>query len=599
MRKASIQLLGLLLLLLIITTSWGKVALSVAQPSSAQKAFLPLVMKPRDDLTVSEVKVIQGTSLSDSYLISIADRETLVRVFVGTSNGDPVSEVTGRLCGYNAGGLSLGCMYADNGTITPPSQEEVLDSTLNFKLPMAWVKPGYAYHVDVDPVDLNPNNATAAVRFPSTDKQPFNFVPVSKLEVTVVPIEYRPYQSSQSFLPKTDDISYLTELPVKVFPVSKINYHNHANFTYTPTSAEENLDQILGWINLLADLTAVHAMEDPTGIKNYYGLVNVFGAHGCDGGCITGIGWLGGTGKNKTAAGWSGSDADRQAASETMVHEIGHNFNRKHVVCTGSEDNPDLDYPYANGAIGQFGLDVIKGTLFQPDSYYDFMSYCDPTWTSDYTYWNIYQYRKDTLTSAALASEVGKAYYVSGVISPDGEITLRPVYSQTTRVPVYGMGSHTLDLLDYSGRTVASYLFNPVEIADSGGYRGFSLFVPLESDLGGLRVLQGTKVLVEKIDLNKLVTRDMNQASVAVDRIGDQMHLRWSAPIEQDVVYRIRLSKDGGKIWQVLALNWSRREFLLPAGLNDGLLEIQSSDGLPISTTIVNLPGSRSGSGTN
>ncbi|HEX6306512.1 MAG TPA: hypothetical protein VFZ76_20090 [Anaerolineales bacterium] len=589
MRKRLFQLVVVGFILLALVMSWGEPGSVVAQPGTASRIHLPLITRPPAGLVVSQVKVIQGTSASTGYAVYIAGRETLVRVFVGTTNGSSVSGVTARLCGYAAGGQSLGCIYADNSPVSTPSQEGSLGSTLNFRLPLAWVEPGFAFQVDLNPVDLDPNHTSGAGHFPLSGKQAVNFVSVPDLDIVVIPINYRPYQSSQTFVPETDNLSYLTYLAIKVFPVSTIQYYDHAFFAYAPAGDDENLDEAEGWIKLLTNLTNLHNMEDPTGQKNYYGLVNSYQAHGCTNGCITGIGWLGGSGKQKSALGWSGFGAGTLAASETMIHELGHNFGRKHVACSGKEGNVDGSYPYSGGLIGQFGLDVVDGDLYQPDEYADYMSYCDKTWTSDYTYWNIYKYRQNTQTSSATSTEAVEALYVSGIISPEGAVSLQPVYSQWTQIPAFTAGSHRLEVLDSNGRTAASYAFTPYEMADSGGYSGFGFFLPAEDDLGGLRVLQGGQILAEKYAAVESKSLDMVPESWSIDRSASQPRLRLPDAKENELVYRIRGSQDGGQTWEVLALDWTEAMFPLAAELDGGLVEIQSSDGLHTQTVLLDL----------
>jgi hypothetical protein len=69
----------------------------------------------------------------------------------------------------------------------------------------------------------------------------------------------------------------------------------------------------------------------------------------------------------------------------TFVHEVGHNQGRRHVPC-GDPASVVEDYPYRDGMIGNFGFDVVTWTL-HPPTHRDYMSYCDPSWMSDYG-WN-------------------------------------------------------------------------------------------------------------------------------------------------------------------------------------------------------------------
>src|SRR4030067_1613543 len=142
-------------LVVLILTAWMEISSPLAKAKASEaltpRAFLPLCLKTDIDLPVAAVKVIQATSASDSFAAHIAGRPALARVFVATSTGKSISGVTARLCGDDWANTSLGCILPDNGSITAPSKENKLSRTLNFSLPTGWLRPGYSYHVDLDP----------------------------------------------------------------------------------------------------------------------------------------------------------------------------------------------------------------------------------------------------------------------------------------------------------------------------------------------------------------------------------------------------------------------------------------------------------------
>jgi hypothetical protein len=104
----------------------------------------------------------------------------------------------------------------------------------------------------------------------------------------------------------------------------------------------------------------------------------------CGGGCVAGLGMIGGpTDEYSRAAiglGFSG-----QSAVETGVHEIGHTHGRQHTPCGGAAGT-DPNYPHQGAAIGVWGYDLVNHTLYPPNDTADFMSYCSPAWVSDYTF---------------------------------------------------------------------------------------------------------------------------------------------------------------------------------------------------------------------
>lgn len=70
---------------------------------------------------------------------------------------------------------------------------------------------------------------------------------------------------------------------------------------------------------------------------------------------------------------------------ETFVHEIGHTQGRQHVACPGAAAaGPDVTYPYAGGSIGVWGFGVRDFQIRNPNTHTDYMSYCEPTWVSDW-----------------------------------------------------------------------------------------------------------------------------------------------------------------------------------------------------------------------
>jgi hypothetical protein len=556
---------------------------------------MPFINRAGTDLSISGVKVIQGTSASGNFMVYIAGRPTEVRVFIGTGSGNSVTEVTGQMCGFDEAGVRKSCISPINPSITVPSKEGDLDSTLNFILPSTWLKLGFSYSVEIHSNTLVEEPDKANNRFPMQGTQPFNFEPTPALNIVIVPIEYRPFSEDNLYVPETSDLDYLTQLPSRILPVAEINFEDHLFFPYTPVDTKYNLDNIYGygWVQLLSSLTTLHNLEDPAGNKHYYGLVNSYAAHQCGNGCITGIGYLGGEGAFKTAAGWSGWGSGTEAAAETLAHELGHNFGRGHVQCSGRESNPDINYPYPGGVIGQYGLDPISGLLYDPTHYADFMSYCDPSWTSDYTYWNIFQYRNKSAAALDLDSlPEEEAIYVSGTISPEGELELRPVYRQRTGSLLDPGGPHRLDLLDERGNVLAGYAFTSYEIPDAPGFTAFGFFVPGVENLDGIRVMSGGKVLAETRHQGANLSVDLQRKPVLTERAGKEKILRWTpaASPAGPVVYLVRASRDGGQTWQVLALDQSEPEVSMPANFGEDpgevLVEIQASDGIQTVTQI-------------
>src|SRR5262249_38917486 len=83
--------------------------------------------------------------------------------------------------------------------------------------------------------------------------------------------------------------------------------------------------------------------------------------------------------------------ANGQVAQQALAQEIGHAFNRKHVLGCSIPQDIDSQYPsYPSlpfGSIGEHGFDVAVNRVQDPTTTRDVMTYCQPNvWVSPYTY---------------------------------------------------------------------------------------------------------------------------------------------------------------------------------------------------------------------
>ncbi len=562
-------------------------ASSARQGAPRYSYYFPIIGKSQD-LWISAVRVIQGTT-PDHYAAFIANRATVVRAFVGASGGMAVS-VTGRMYGFDGAGTPLGSI--NSNPATPPSTESEMGTTLNFTLPSTWLNPGTSYYIQLDPDNTIAESDENNNRYPASDRMSFNFVNARPLDIVVVPIMYLPWGASDPSQPYMGNLDYFEWMPELVMPVPSVNYTLHPMINYIPNPNANppthnlynpsNPADASGWMDLLQQMTTLHNQEDPGGTKVYYALVNIADAHPGYNDYYTGMGWL----NAPTAAGWSGGPNGDNGASKTLTHELGHTFGRDHAVCRGDESDADPNYPYSGGSIGTYGLDLTTGVLLVPGAYADYMSYCSNVWTSDYTFAGIKSYRDGVAFDKARASQAASvpSLYISGSITPDGAVTLRPLYQQVAPVNPSTQGTHTVELLDAKGKTLASYLFTPMRAPDSKGYMGFGFFVPSAESVSGLRIKAGGRILREKIVGALPTPTNSPRQPLTADLLLQGDTLRWT-PIThptEGVLYRIRLSRDKGATWQVLALDWRATEFRLPAGVEvtGALIEVQASDGI-------------------
>jgi hypothetical protein len=170
---------------------------------------------------------------------------------------------------------------------------------------------------------------------------------------------------------------------------------------------------------------------------------------------------------------------------------MGHNFGRRHAPCgTSSGLGP---YPYGSGApIGQWGYSIEGQEWYSPTDYRDYMSYCGPEWTSDFTYRAIFD-AWDWVSApygAAAGAAAVEAYLISGYVNDQGALVANaPFFARVPAARLAGAGPYRAELLDSRGQIVAATSFSVTPIVldyqgpgGQGGHgeerQGFLVTVP-------------------------------------------------------------------------------------------------------------------------
>jgi hypothetical protein len=555
--------------------------------------YLPLIGKaplpPVVDLSVSRIEIIQGITMSDAYTVQVAGRPALVRVFVGLTGAGSQGGVVGRLTRY-VGGNAQDSLDAGPINVLASTSESSLAETLNFDLPAAWLSAGTSYVLQLDLGNSIPETNEGNNRYPPAGAASFNFQNAPTLDIVIVPVHYaRPGAPATD--PPTGDISYVTWLPFKVYPVSQINYTLHASITF---NGDLSAPDGSGWVDLLSQITNIHSMEDLQEHKVYYGLVDSVGADGCNGGCIAGIGWINQPNSylSKSALGFAGFLDNRNEASPIMTHELGHTFGRYHSPCgTTVALGP---YPYANATLGQWGYDSANAQLLDPNNYRDYMSYCDPAWTSDFTYqavFNAWSWVSNPFGAAAQSGQAD-AWVVSGSFDQAGQWQVSPAHVQAApQSLLHSSGPLRLEVVDGAGKVLKSQAFASVtmglDLFRTGFYRqGFRVALPVQPGAAGFRIYRDDQLLYERVA--KGPAPKLGDAAQPT-AVADGARLSWSLLTGQaGVTYRVRASKDAGQSWQVLAIDQAEPFITLSRdslkGGAQAIVEVQASDGVRTDT---------------
>jgi hypothetical protein len=383
-------------------------------------------LTPARGISILEVEINQGTRIpvgvggdwvgpEDRLGYLIASRDSLMRVHYTVEEGWVPREIEARLT-----------LNFPDGTSTELSDTRLVEydsSPKNFNGPFRFglvadagqTIAGTEYHLE-----LWEAGAGAGADMPEGEWQNpavgsrligFEAVPM-QIKSLLVPITY---QGGTANLDEETTNTVQDNL-YEQNPATEILYDVHPPLPYD------------GQLNNLGDLLPVMAslrtQEGAEPNVYYHALVDI-GSQSLGG--VLGISYVANDTKGDAASRVSATvlwTPDPTIAADTYTHETGHAQGLQHIECPNADSaSPDPAYPYANGRIGNWGFGIRRFLMYDPDDAYDYMSYCSPSWVSDWT-WNKVYRRIKTLTSWDFGAPAADAEPLQellvGAIYPDG-----------------------------------------------------------------------------------------------------------------------------------------------------------------------------------
>ena len=542
------------------------------------------------ELSIVSVQLNQGSQTVAGDIPVVAGRPGLLRVVV-SANRDNTAAPPVRVRLSRPGVAPLEYLLPAPGVGVPQWPDLARrDDTWNLELGADEVRPGLAIEVLVDPDETLPLASREGTQFPAGGGQ---FVlPMESpglFRVRFVRIEATRHSRSGNITAGNME-EFLTSTR-RWLPVGGL----HAELRGEPFATDRDLGTESGISGLLSDLRAARTVEVGTSDWYYHGIFPRV-----QGTSIAGIGYLPGSPGNHSARAALSFDVLPQAAG-TVAHELGHNLGREHSPC-GSVGSSDPAYPHPNADIGSPGFDILNGNLLVPGTPRDYMSYCNPRWTSDYTYREILDWRsRDPYAVPADVALMSAAPETAGMISAGGRspglllwgrvwgdgLELNPAFSLDGHAVLpEEEGPYRLRGLGGDGRVLFELGFagTAVPHATDPDERHFAWFVPLApASIAALARIElfGPAGHVEQSVPRARALAEPEVARMAADGAEGALRLHWDAEVHPLVMVRDPASGE------VLALGRSG-DLRLPASatreaevlVSDG---VRSAASLPLS----------------
>ena len=468
------------------------------------------------NLRLAGMQLTQSTQSVTGDIPLVRGRDAFLRVFALANEANSAApNVRVRL--FQSGALVSTLAIPAPGSSTPTAKDESnLNSSWNVKIPGSFIQAGLAVLADVDPENAVAEKNETDNSFPKDGTaQSEDVETASILKLRFVPVK-QAANGLQGDVSEANKARFL-DLTQRIHPLPGIDADVHAAYTTTTTGPLQSDNGNGAWVTVLEEMDALRVAEGTD--RTYFGVVRIDYAFG-----VAGIGFIGAP----SALGYD----DVQDGSRVVAHELGHTWGRFHSPCA-NPPQVDPDYPYLDGSIGVFGVDVAKGEL-KSSSLPDIMGYCGNPWISDYNYRAIEAFRSAQQASAVAtaAAREQPCLLVWGRIV-DGRPVLEPAFEVVTlpRMPK-ASGPYSVEGLTTDGARVFGLSFDATPVADvPRRARTFAFAVPLDqrssARIGGLR-LAGPGGAVEALS-RPVAAFGAASDSVVARRVAGGVALHWDA----------------------------------------------------------------------
>jgi hypothetical protein len=353
------------------------------------------------------------------------NRNTAFRVYVDVDEGSWVQrEIEARMTLYFDDGTTT--EYVERGEIASDSSTSSFQSNIVIGVLAEDMRPNAQFNVELYEVPGGDYQSLPEVNEAPTAMPEPNFIGIESsyqaVRLMVVPIQYNFGGCQTEFDISEENMADYIDHMFQQNGIEEIEVEYHDYVLIDDLDLGGN-----GFFQLLNRMSQLRASENPDPNVYYYGLFDNCGECIGDGsGCTLGVA----NGIPGDSMGEAGARVaigaqylgQSEVGIETFVHEVGHNQGRRHIFCPNANAaGTDPSYPYQDGKTEGWGFGVRDFQLRNGNTHFDYMSYCNPTWVSDWQWKETFE-RIRTLSSwgsADMQDALDGRYLLAGSLNTE------------------------------------------------------------------------------------------------------------------------------------------------------------------------------------
>ncbi|WJF89083.1 hypothetical protein QS306_07995 [Paraburkholderia bonniea] len=337
-----------------------------------------------DDVQIAHSHLHSLTQpVTSPYLRLVSLKPLLVRVRLAPNKDGKLSQPEVRLTVKNdALGSKTFVMSGPDVLDASAVAEDDLARSYTYEVPAQWLQKGFAFSLEANEKS-----------FPEQVSR-FAYVPPAGVLgiATYIKVRFIPLQAPDKPAPGGPTTSYDYEIArnhiLGLYPLSEVD------FVVEPVLETLATDNSPEWL-MLTKAYRIAAAPQPQDSEFFVGVTP---CDSCNGIAVT-------PGRAAVVP-YRWYAREEGALRDVLLHEVGHNFGRRHSWL-------DPSFPYLKDGKsllgGAWAINLLRGRLlYDPSRWHDIMSYDWPASVSDYTFSNAYAYLEKNLPLSAKVAKVVK-----------------------------------------------------------------------------------------------------------------------------------------------------------------------------------------------